>query len=335
MKILKWILIAVVIVVVLVAAVGYMLPREVVVITAEEINQPPQKVFHFVAGFVDRTTWDPWIKSDTATKCTFDIKSGYTGSKYMWEGPKIGTGTLVVDSVVFGSYILNSVSFRKGSTIPEEWTFTPSEIGTHLTWTIKMVSDSPLERLMNFMFKGMIQKTIDSGKVDLKNYLETHQVSMSSTSDIAVDEFPSIVALVYTGSGSIEQFASMLGEYYDKIIKTIEEQKLYPQGIPFAIYTNFDQATGSADVTAGMPVSAGAKNSGEVRVAKIPAFTAVMAIHTGPYEELMATYEAIQKYAADNSITLRGDAWEFYINDPAEVKDPTQLLTTVAMPVKK
>ncbi|HSO77667.1 MAG TPA: SRPBCC family protein [Bacteroidales bacterium] len=178
MKILTWILIVVVVLVVLVAAVGYMMPRETVVTTTGEINQPPQKVFHFVAGFVDRTAWDPWIKSDTATKCTFDIKSGYTGSKYMWEGPKIGTGVMEIDSVVFGSYILNSVSFMKGTTVPEEWIFTPSAEGTNMKWTITMVSDSPLERLMNALFKGMIQKTIDSGKADLKNYLETHEVTM-------------------------------------------------------------------------------------------------------------------------------------------------------------
>jgi effector-binding domain-containing protein/uncharacterized protein YndB with AHSA1/START domain len=335
MKILKWILIAVVVLVVLVAAVGYMLPREVVVTTSEEIRQPPQKVFHFVAGFVDRTAWDPWIKSDTATKCTFDIKSGYTGSKYMWEGPKIGTGVMEVDSVVVGSYILNSVSFMKGTTIPEEWTFTPSGEGTRMTWTITMTSDSPLERLMNSMFKGMIQKTIDSGKTDLKNYLDSHQVTMSTVSELAVEEFPALEALVCSGSGSLEQTASMLAEYYGKIFLVIEEQKLQPQGMPFALYTNFNQETGTADVTAGMPVSAGGKNSGDVRVVKYPSFTAVKALHTGPYEELMGTYMAVQKYASDNSITLTGDAWEFYLNDPAEIKDPTQLLTTVAMPLRK
>jgi hypothetical protein len=45
-----------------------------------------------------------------------------------------------------------------------------------MTWTITMVSDSPLERLMNTMFRGMIQKTIDSGRADLRDYLETHEV---------------------------------------------------------------------------------------------------------------------------------------------------------------
>jgi hypothetical protein len=41
-----------------------------------------------------------------------------------------------------------------------------------------MSSGSPVGRIMNSMFKGMIQKTIDGGKVVLKNYLETHEVVM-------------------------------------------------------------------------------------------------------------------------------------------------------------
>lgn len=335
MKVLKWILIVIVALVVLVVAVGYMLPREVVVTTSEKINQPPMKVFHFVAGFVDRTAWDPWIKSDTATKCTFDLKSGYTGSKYMWEGPKIGKGSMVVDSVAPGSFILNSVSFMKGSSIPEEWTFAPSDEGTSLTWTIKMISDSPLERIMNHMFKGMIQKTIDNGKADLKSYLETHDVKMSGVSEIAVADMPAIEAFTCSGSGNIEQTASMLAEYYGKIYMTIKDQNLQPQGMPFALYTNFDPATGSCTMTAGVPVSSGGRSAKDVKLMKFPAFTAVKALHSGPYEEMLDSYQAIRKYASENNLDLTGDSWEFYLNDPAEMQFPTMLLTTIALPVKK
>ncbi len=178
MKALKWILLVILLLLVLIVGIGYMMPKEATVTTTEEINVPPATVFHFVAGFVDRTAWDPWIKDDTAARASFDIKPGYVGSKYSWEGPKVGTGMMVVDSVVFGSYLLNSVSFAKGMTIPEEWTFTPTEKGTSLTWTITMSSGSPIGRLMNSIFKSMIQRTIDSGKVVLKNYLETHEVAM-------------------------------------------------------------------------------------------------------------------------------------------------------------
>ncbi len=335
MKALRWIIIVVMALLIIVIVAGYTMPREIVVSTSEEINLTPLKVFHFVAGFVDRTAWDPWIKADTAVKCTFDIKSGYTGSEYMWEGPKIGAGKMLVDSVVQGSYILNTVSFSKGKPIPEEWTFTPSSNGTNLTWSIKMTGRSAFGRIMNRMFKSVIQNTIDSGKIDLKNYLETHGVTMSSLSEVRVEEFPAVEALVSSLTGTMDQVSSLLGKCYGNVMVAIEEQKLQPQGMPFAFYSDYDPETGKYTMTAGMPVSSGGKNSGDVKVVRYNAFTAVKGLHTGPYEDLQSSYDEIIKYAEENNIALGQESWEFYLNDPAEVNDPTLLQTLIAMPLKK
>lgn len=335
MKALKWLLLVILLLLVLVVGIGYLMPKEVTVTTSEEISVPPARVFHFVAGFVDRTAWDPWIKDDTAAKCTFDIKPGYVGSKYNWEGPKVGKGMMVVDSVVPGSYLLNSVSFAKGMTIPEVWTFTPTANGTSLTWTITMSSGSPVGRVMNSIFKGMIQKTIDSGKVDLKSYLETHEVRMSNLSEIAIEEFPAIEALTCSGEVTMEEMPRMFGESMGKLMAAVQVQKVQPQGMPFALYSAYDEASGKMKMTAGMPVSAGGKTAGDVIAIKYKAFTALKGLHTGPYEELMSSYEALAKYAKDNNIELTSEAWEFYLNDPGEIKDPTLLQTLIAMPVKK
>jgi len=149
MKVLKWIFIVLIAMLAILIVIGFAMPKETKMTTSEEINLPPAKVFHFVAGFVNRTAWDPWIKADTAVKCTFDIVPGYVGSKYNWDGPVVGKGTMLVDSVVFGSYILNQVSLMPGKFIPEEWVFTPSENGTSVKWTITMSSGSPFGRLAN------------------------------------------------------------------------------------------------------------------------------------------------------------------------------------------
>jgi effector-binding domain-containing protein len=88
-------------------------------------------------------------------------------------------------------------------------------------------------------------------------------------------------------------------------------------------------------MTAGMPVSAGGKTAGDVAAVKYKAFTALKGLHTGPYDELMRSYEALEKYAKDNNMAMTNEAWEFYLNDPGEITDPTQLQTLIAMPVKK
>ncbi len=335
MKVLKWILIVILVLVVLTAGIGFMMPKEVKVTVTEEITLPPYKVFHFVAGFVDRTAWDPWIKSDTATECTFDIKPGYTGSTYMWQGPKIGTGMMEVDSVAIRSYLHNQVSFSRGEPIPEEWFFTATEKGTSFTWSVIMKSSSPFGRIMNSMFKGMILKTMESGRIDLKNYLETKGVTMSKVSDFSVEEYPAIEALTLSGSGTFEETALMMGEFFGRVFAEAEAQKLQPQGMPFAYFTNLDLTAKTSDMIAGVAVSAGAKDSGDIKALKFGAFRAAKAIHTGPYEEMEGSYETLGKYAAENGLEIIGDSWEFYLNDPMEVADQTLLQTLILLPVKK
>jgi effector-binding domain-containing protein len=335
MKALKWILIVLVLLIVLTVAIGYMLPREIVVTTSEKINLRPQKVFHFIAAFIDRSAWDPWTKADTAAECTFDLQDGYIGSQYTWDSKKAWYGTEVVDSVVPGSLILTRLSFNRGPEMPEEWTFTRDEGGTDLTWTIKTATEGPVGRIANTILKKTLQKKMESAKINLKNYLETHEVQLSSTTDLGVDDFAAFEALVCNGSGTIEQSARILGEYFGKVMSAIEAQGLKTQGMPFALYTNFDSATGRCDIAAGFPVSFGGKSSGEVMAVKYPSFQAVKAINTGPYWDITETYKALQAFADTNNLSLTGDSWEYYFNSPNEVKDPTKLQTLVVMPIKK
>ncbi len=334
MKVLKWIFIVLIALLAILIIIGFAMPKEVKVTTTEEIKLSPAKVFHFVAGFVDRTAWDPWIKADTAAKVTFDIVPGYTGSKYNWEGPAVGKGLMIVDSVVPGSYIRNSVSLMPGKFIPEVWKFSPTATGTSLEWTITMTSGSPFGRLANQAFRGIIQKTMDSGKADLKNYLETHGVKLSKLTEIGIEEYPAVEALTVTAGVSMAGVAAWFGQSMGMLMAEQQAQNLQPQGMPFARYEGFDPATGQFTMTAGVPVSAGGKTNGGIKLAKYGSFVALKGLHNGPYDELSVSYGALEKYAKDNGMELSGVVWEYYLSDPAEATDPTQLLTLIAMELK-
>jgi effector-binding domain-containing protein/uncharacterized protein YndB with AHSA1/START domain len=334
MKAFKWIFIVIVVIILVIVGIGYIMPKDVSVTTTEEINLPPAKVFHFVAGFVDRTAWDPWIKADTAVKCTFDIKAGYVGSVYSWEGPKLGIGKMEVDSIVFGSYLLNKVSFAPGRFLPEEWTFTPTENGTNVKWTITMSSGSPFGRIFNSLLKKTIQKTMESGKTELKKYIETHDVRLSTLTEIGIEEYPPVDALTVSGVVTMQEMPLWFGQNLGKVMAAVQTQNAQPQGMPFAVYSGYDTATGKFMMTAGMPVSAGARSSGDVVFRNYKGFVALKGLHRGPYDELAGSYEALERYAADNSIKLGDIAWEFYLNDPSGITDPTLLLTVIAMPLK-
>jgi effector-binding domain-containing protein/uncharacterized protein YndB with AHSA1/START domain len=334
MKVLKWIFIVILALLAIITIIGFAMPENTEVTTTEEISLPPAKVFHFVAGFVDRTAWDPWIRADSAVECTFDIVPGYTGSKYSWDGPVVGKGSMLVDSVVFGSYILNQVSLMPGKLIPEEWVFTPAENGTSIKWTITMSSGSPFGRLANKAFSGMIRKTMEGGKAELKSFIETNGVQLSKLTETGIEEYPATEALTLTAVVSMDQIPAWFGQSLARVMAEQQVQNLQPQGMPFARYADFDGSTGKSTVTAGIPVSSGGKSSGDVKLVRYSSFMALKGLHTGPYDELSLSYQALMNYAKENGIILDGVVWEYYLTDPANAADPTQLLTLIAMPLK-
>jgi len=87
-------------------------------------------------------------------------------------------------------------------------------------------------------------------------------------------------------------------------------------------------------MTAGMPVSAGGRNAGEIRLMKYNSFLALKGLHNGPYDELSVSYGKLDNYARENGIELSGAVWEFYLTDPADATNPAQLLTQIAMQLK-
>ena len=55
---------------------------------------------------------------------------------------------------------------------------------------------------------------------------------------------------------------------------------------------------------------------GDVKSGKIPACTALHAVHRGPYMQMNKTHGALWGYAKQNGLTSAVPVWEIYIDDP-------------------
>lgn len=102
-------------------------------------------------------------------------------------------------------------------------------------------------------------------------------------------------------------------------------------GPPFARYHHFD--TARVDVEAVMPVRAPVEVRGRVTAIELAGGPAVQIQHTGPYEELATTYASIEHWMEDHHQARADAVREVYLNNPGEVRDPTQYLTLVIQPV--
>ena len=72
---------------------------------------------------------------------------------------------------------------------------------------------------------------------------------------------------------------------------------------------------------------------GRIESHALPACTAIVLVHKGPYEQLPTAYRALQMWLDDHGVTPAGDPREIYLTDPEEVSDPADYVTEIAWPI--
>ena len=66
----------------------------------------------------------------------------------------------------------------------------------------------------------------------------------------------------------------------------------------------------------------------------LPGGSAAVAVHVGPYERLVDTYEALQAWVLEQGFELAWPMWEYYLSDPQSEPDPATWRTRIVWPVR-
>lgn len=126
-----------------------------------------------------------------------------------------------------------------------------------------------------------------------------------------------------------------LPEFFDRaygaVMAAAQQQGVQLAGPPFGRYLGMP--TDTVDVEAGFPVSAPFTASAGVVAGTLPACQAFEATHTGPYDTLTTTYDAIQARMKEEGFRPADSMWEYYLSDPATEPDPATWKTLVVWPV--
>jgi AraC family transcriptional regulator len=102
-------------------------------------------------------------------------------------------------------------------------------------------------------------------------------------------------------------------------------------GRPFTRYVS--TGAGLLAIEAGCPVAAPAPGEGEVEAGFLQGGPAAVAMHAGSYDELAATYAAMERWMDDNGYRPSGPPWESYVTDPAEHANPADWRTEIYWPI--
>lgn len=174
MRFLVRILIGLVVLAVLFAAAGFLLPREVSISRSVKIEATPDKVFPHVNNLKSFTAWSPWQAMDPAMAQTFDGPEEGVGAKMTWASKVVGDGTQEIVASTLNERVENSLTFSGMS--PSTAVFSLEEAGgaTMVYWDLKSdMGMNPVARWVGFlMMDGWVGGDFEKGLASLKAKVE-------------------------------------------------------------------------------------------------------------------------------------------------------------------
>ncbi len=174
MSVLKKLVYGVVIVIVVLAAVGLVLPNEYRIERSIVIEAEPNAIYDNVVDLKAWPRWGVWFQRDPNMQVNYAGPDRAIGMRSEWASDSQGSGEMEITELVHNrkvEYSLYFPEFDMGST--GRFTLEPVPEGTRVTWTDEgAVGNNPVDRYFVLMMDGMIGPDFEMGLENLKTVVE-------------------------------------------------------------------------------------------------------------------------------------------------------------------
>lgn len=345
MKILKYVLLLLLVVIVGLAIYAAVQPNSYEITRTRVIEAPTELVYNNISDYKNWEAWGPWLEEDPTMTFEYSDLTKGEGASYSWNG-KDGTGSQKMVSAIPYESITNELTFEGMGSSTGYWKFSPKGNGTEVTWGMKAdevpyifkffgAISGGYDAMMGPMFERGLERLDSVMVLEAETYKKLASTwSMGEISKIAQDE-KNFIGYAHSAKIDQEAMSKIFQESMPKVGEYAVSQGLqYGDFIPGAIYTKWDEETGEADFMVGVfsdnPITTGEG----MQSMKFPKGEVVMVSKFGNYGVGdMEAHEAIATFMETNKITMTGIVYELYMNDPMEVT-PDKIQTDIHYPVK-
>lgn len=332
MKILKFIGLGLLILIILLVAVAYLLPRHAKVERTVIIKATPEIVFAQVNTLKNWEQWSPWHKIDPKMKLEYnEIPSG-KGASYSWksEEKNVGNGKLTITRIVPYDTINVEMNFMDEGASLAGYYFKKADSAVQLTWWMDAdMGNNPIGRWMGLFMDKLVGKDFDKGLNAIKEISERYE-NIPLTIETSIEIPANYLYIHQAGSG--QEMEKLFMDSYTEIGKYIAQNGAKLDGPPFALYYKWENNHFEFD--ACMPVNKSLKGDKMIKSGKLKGGKILTVKYFGPYEGTGRAHAAAMKWIQNNKSKLNGAPREVYVTDPMTEKDPAKWLTLIVYPIR-
>ena len=345
MKILKYILLFLLVVIIGLAIYAAVQPSSYEVTRSRVIDAPTELVYNNISDFKNWESWGPWLEEDPTMTFEYSDLTKGEGASYSWNG-KDGTGSQKMVSAIPYESITNELSFDGMGTSTGYWKFTPGPEGTEVTWGMKAdevpyifkffgAISGGYDAMMGPMFERGLERLDSVMVLETEAYEKLASTwSMGEISKKTINA-KNFIGYAHSAKADHDVMTKLFQESMPKVGEYAVNQGLeYGQFTPGAIYTKWDEETGDVDLIIGVFSDTAITPGEDMQSMNLPKGEVVTVSKFGDYGLGGAeVHEAIMAFMENNNLTMTGITYELYVNDPTEVT-PDKIQTDIFYPIK-
>lgn len=293
------------------------------------IKASPEQIWPYVSNFENWNKWSAWKEKDSTVTNTFEGEQGIVGSVTEYTSLESGSGRMVNTGMTKNEEITYNMKFL------EPWESESTghvrlkkvDGGTEVSWGFGGEHNA-FSKLMNM--DKMIGPDFDRGLELLKEKVEKEAMENKNKYEVktGIFEEKNFLAKKYTNLAQ----GDATGEFFAQNYASLSEQKaVFGNGVASAIFYSWDMELGTTDMAIVMPLVEIPKNIAKgFEIINIPESKCIYIDYYGSYADMEAAHTALNEYLINNNMGEDYIAIEEYINDPAIIPNPKDLLTRIS-----
>lgn len=339
MKIIKYILLLLLILVIGVSIYIAVQPNTFEVTRTRTINAPHSVVYNNVIDFKNWESWSAWLDEKPETVITLGEKTEGIDGYYSWNDDG-ETGTMTTTDTDAYTSIKQEMQFGDFPKSDVNWSFEPNPNGTtDVTWTISG-KDLPFDFKLYSAFSGGMEKQIgpdfERGLEKLDSVVQA-EMKVYKIDVKGVTQHSGGYYLYNTTSCKFSDFEKNMKTMLDQVGAYAITHNITMAGKPFILYHKWDEENNAVIFSACVPTNSRIlSEEPEILTGQLDSFKAVKTLLEGDYSNLKTAWESTMNYIEEHNLemTEKGPMLETYLTMPENYPNPADWRTEIYVAVK-